>query len=160
MCASIRITTTRGTKLTLSADQRIMGIYDKAECKGKNNLSLLLTMTLFDLRATSRSKHVAALSADPGLYSYLLKKKKSTLIKDCYCQDVKEAWKQAWVERMGTGGRRRALYRWLISPLGPIGTNDTLFMSFFSLNGWCQGARPQAALHPNPHLWWEAASHI
>lgn len=78
MCASIRITTTRGTKLTLSADQRIMVIYDKAECKGKNNLSFLLTMTLFDLRATSRSKHVAAPSADPGLYSYLLKKKKHT----------------------------------------------------------------------------------
>lgn len=68
MGASIRIITTHATKLTLSVNQCIMVIYYKAEGRRKINLSFLLTMTLFDLPATSISKHVAALSADAGFY--------------------------------------------------------------------------------------------
>lgn len=68
MYASIRIITTYATKLTLSVNQCIMAIYDEAQCRRKINLSFLLTMTLFDLAATSISKHAAALSADPGFY--------------------------------------------------------------------------------------------
>lgn len=68
MYASIRIITTYATKLTLSVNQCIAAIYDEAQGRRKINLSFLLTMTLFDLAATSRSKHAAAPSADPGFY--------------------------------------------------------------------------------------------
>lgn len=68
LCASIWTIRTSATQLTLSINQHVITIYDKAECSRKINLSFLLTVTLFDLSTSSISKHVAALSADPVLY--------------------------------------------------------------------------------------------